>query len=133
MPDKAEKARREEMLDASRELNRRAVRDKLPVGVPVLKRLFDRLEAQLSTAECDDTLRFAREVIADNGLSEESIVGWLEENGGLCDCEALANAEEVVEGAAPGYRHVKPDSAKFTPRNPPAQDAIRAASPLPCI
>jgi hypothetical protein len=79
--------------------------------VAALKRLFDHLDDQLSTAECDDTLCFAREFIAENGLSEESIVGWLEENGGSYDSEALANAEEVVEGAAPGYRNMKPDSA----------------------
>ena len=99
MPDKAEKARRKEILNANREQNRRAVRDQFPVGAPVLKRLFDHLDTRLSTAECDDPLRFAREFIADNGLSEESIVGWLEKNGGYCDCEALANAENVVEGA----------------------------------
>lgn len=51
-------------------------------------------------------MHFTREFIADNGLSEESIVSvsWLEENGRYCDCEALANAEEVMEGAVPGYR-----------------------------
>ena len=51
-------------------------------------------------------MHFTREFIADNGLSEESIVSvsWLEENGRYCDCEALANAEEVMGGAVPGYR-----------------------------
>jgi malonyl CoA-acyl carrier protein transacylase len=110
MPDRAERARRKEILNANREQNRRAVRDQFPIGVPVLKSLFDHLDAQLSTGECDDTLRFAREFIAGNGLSEELIVGWLEKNGGYCDCEALNNVEEIVEDAAPGYRERKSDS-----------------------
>ena len=104
MQDKSEKARRKELLKASREENGRAVRDHLPVGAPILKRLFDHLDDRLSTTECDDTLRFTREFIAQNGLSEEPIVGWLGKNGGYCDCEALNNAEEVVEDAVPGYR-----------------------------
>jgi hypothetical protein len=41
-------------------------------------------------------------------LSEGSIVGWLQKNGGYCDCEALNNAEEVVEDAVPGYRDANP-------------------------
>ena len=108
MADKAEKARRRELLNASREDNRRAFRDHLPVGVPFLRRLFDHFDDRLSAAECDDTLRFTREFIAENGLSEEPIVGWLEKNGGYCDCEALNNAEQVVEDAVLGYRDVSP-------------------------
>lgn len=104
-----EKARRRELLNASREDNRRAFRDQLPVRAPVLRRLFDHLDDRLSAAECDDTLRFTREFIAENGLSEEPIVfWWLEKNGGYCDCEALNNAEQVVEDAIPGYRDVSP-------------------------
>jgi uncharacterized protein DUF2695 len=30
-------------------------------------------------------------------------VGWLEKNGGYCDCEAIMNAEQVLEEAVPDY------------------------------
>jgi hypothetical protein len=108
MPDNDERARRRELFNANREQNRRAARDQLPVGPPVLKRLFDHLNIRLAATDCDDTLRFTREFIAENGLSEGSIVGWLQKNGGYCDCEALYNAEEVVEDAIPGYRDANP-------------------------
>ena len=47
MPDKNEKARRKELLHATREEARRKVRDGLPVPVPVLKALFDYTDAHL--------------------------------------------------------------------------------------
>ncbi|MGA9669398.1 MAG: DUF2695 domain-containing protein, partial [Terracidiphilus sp.] len=62
-----------------------------------MKRLFDYLDIRLAAAECDHTLLFTREFISENGLSEEPIIGWLEKNGGYCDCETLNNAEQVVE------------------------------------
>ena len=43
-----------------------------------------------------------------NSLPEEAVVSWLEENGGHGDCEALTNAEQVVEEAVPAYRDLKP-------------------------
>ena len=33
------------------------------------------------------------------GLPTEHVVAWLHENGGSCDCEALANAEEAWQEA----------------------------------
>jgi hypothetical protein len=107
MPDETEKARRKELLLAVREDARRKVRDSLPVPVPVLKALFDYVDRQLESSECDDTLRHTLDFIRKNGLSEEGIVGWLEDNDGYCDCETL-NAEQVVEEAVPAYRDIEP-------------------------
>jgi hypothetical protein len=50
LANKAEKARRKELLNANREGNRSTVRNQLPVGAPVLKRLFDHhADSQRST------------------------------------------------------------------------------------
>lgn len=110
MPDKTEKSRRKELLHSVREDARRKVRDSLPVPAPVLKALFNHLDKQLGSSECDDTLRHVRDFIRGHSLPEESVVGWLEKNGGHCDCEALANAEQVVEEAVPGYEDLKPST-----------------------
>lgn len=104
MPGPSEKARRKELLRTLREENRRAVRDDLPAAPAVLKALFSYIDARLSENDCDDTLRYAREFIAKEGLDEDLVVNWLEVNGGYCDCEAINNAEQVIEDAVPGYR-----------------------------
>src|SRR5215469_14563270 len=103
MPDKSEKPRRKELLHAVREDAKRKTRDSLPVPVPVLKALFDYLDEQLGSSECDDTLRHVRDFIRGRSLPEEAVMSWLQNNGGHCDCEALANAEQVVEEAITGY------------------------------
>ena len=110
MPDKNEKARRKELLHSVREDARRKVRDSLPVPAPVLKALFDYADVQLESSECDDTLRHVRDFIRDRSLPEDAIVNWLENNGGHCDCEALANAEQAVEEAVPGYGDLRPST-----------------------
>jgi Protein of unknown function (DUF2695) len=110
MPDKTEKARRRELLHSVLEDGKRKLRDSLPVPAPVLKALFDYLDARLESSECDDTLRHVREFTHGHSLPEEAVVRWLEGNGGHCDCEALANVEQVVEDAVPGYEKLKPST-----------------------
>jgi len=110
MPDKTEKAHRKELLHSVREDARRKVLEGLPVPAPVLKTLFDYLDAQLESSECDDTLRHVRGFTRSHSLPEEAVVSWLEDNGGHCDCEALANAEQVVEEAVPGYGDLTPST-----------------------
>jgi hypothetical protein len=110
MPDQSEKTRRKELLHAVKDEARRKVLDSLPVPAQVLKGLFDYVDRQLKSAECDNTLRHALVFIRDNGLPEEAVVDWLEENGGYCDCETLMNSEELVEEAVPGYRDLSPST-----------------------
>lgn len=108
--DKTEKARRKELLNAVRENVRCKLRDSLPAPTPVLKALFDYLDAKLEASECDDSLRHVRDFISSHALPEDAIVNWLEEHGGHCDCEVLANAEQVVEEAVPGYNTLPPST-----------------------
>jgi Protein of unknown function (DUF2695) len=110
MADHTEKVRRKELLHAVREDARRKVRDSLPVPASVLKALFNYTDSQLESSECDDTLRHVRDFIRSHALPEAAIVSWLENNGGYCDCEALANAEQVVEEAVPGYADLAPST-----------------------
>jgi len=104
MPGKEEKARRREIAHAMREQKRGKVRASLPPPVSELKKLFDFLDERISNAECDETLRLTREFIRQNAMDETRIVSWLEESGGYCDCEVLANVEDVVADAFPGFK-----------------------------
>ena len=108
MPTKNEKDRRKEILGSQREAKRRLIREGLPVSVPTLKDLFDYVDQHLESEECDNTLHYAVEFVRANKLPEEKVVAWLQGAGGYCDCEALSNAEELVEDAVPGYRELKP-------------------------
>ena len=57
MPDKNEKARRKSIQRTAREDARQKVRDTLPVPAPVLKALFEYVDQQLKSTECDHTHR----------------------------------------------------------------------------
>ena len=102
MTDKSEKARRKEILRSQREENQRSVREGLPMTPAEMKMLFDYIDEHLSLSECYNTLRFAREFLKSNALPEEQVVAWLEAAGGYCDCEAIGNAEELLEDSMTG-------------------------------
>jgi Protein of unknown function (DUF2695) len=108
MPDQDEKARRRVILHSQREDKGRTVRDNLPVPASMMKSLFDYIDGHLSLSECDNTLRYAREFVHAQSLPKDSVLAWLEGAGGYCDCEAINNAEEVLEDAIPGYRDLPP-------------------------
>src|SRR5262245_29955548 len=110
MPDKNENAQRKQVIRSLSEDARRMVRNSLPVPAPVLKALFNHLDTQLESFKCDDTLRHVRAFAHRHSLPEKAVVSWLKDNGGHCDCEALANAEQVVEEAVPGYEDLKPST-----------------------
>lgn len=73
-----------------------------------MKALFNYVDSQLGSTECDHTLRHVRDFIRSRELPEEAVVGWLENNGDYCDCEAVLNGEQVVEEAVPGYDDLLP-------------------------
>lgn len=107
MPDQDEKAQRKQLLHSQREEQRRSIQEGLPVPVAMMKALFTYVDKQLSSSECDDTLRHSGEFLRTNDLPAEAVISWLEDKGGYCDCEVF-NAEEVLEDAVPGYRDLFP-------------------------
>ena len=62
-----------------------------PLHESELVKLFDYLDAELQKQGCEHTLQLTSQWIKDSGNSEVSIITWLEDNGGYCDCEVLAN------------------------------------------
>lgn len=44
----------------------------------------------------NDTLKYTKEFLENNNLPLEESIEWIEENGGYCDCEVLANIEDKI-------------------------------------
>jgi hypothetical protein len=95
MDKKSKKA----MRKAVRARERAAARAAFPLALSQLKSLFDWLDMQLGNDPCDHTLRMTRAWLEQQRLDVQAVVPWLEDNGGYCDCEVLANVEQHVEDA----------------------------------
>ncbi len=79
-----------------RELNdktRAEAEAKMPISKVEMSTLFNHLDAALIEG-CDHSLRFAREFLLSKSLADTTIIAWLRDYGGYCDCEVLANVEE---------------------------------------
>jgi hypothetical protein len=94
--DKADKKAR---LKAWRDEQRDKARALLPLPDEGMKALFDMLDEQLPKTGCDHTRRLTEEWLRTLGHPVEKVNVWLDENGGFCDCEVLANAEQAWQAA----------------------------------
>ena len=99
MPDRSDKQGRKDKLHQWRAQQRADARARLPLPDLHMQALFDMLDASLRERECDHTLRLVREWAERQGVALDALVAWCRENGGYCDCEVLANCEEVWEEA----------------------------------
>jgi hypothetical protein len=95
MADRKDKRSRKELTDRWKADQRAAARAKLPLPDDQMKAMFDMLDVEFPRQGCDHTLRITRAWLQSKGLPVEAVVAWLHDNGGGCDCEALANAEEA--------------------------------------
>ena len=66
-------------------------RSEFPLDETELTELFNFLESELQKRGCDHPLRLSQQWIENSGNSESLVIPWLEDNGGYCDCEVLAN------------------------------------------
>lgn len=94
MPDRPDNRRRKEMLRRVREQQRAEARAALPLPDDQLQAMFDTLDRELSIRGCDHTRRLTQAFLERRGHPIETVLAWLDENGGFCDCEVLANVEE---------------------------------------
>ena len=101
MPDQNEIKRRKQIARDLRLKARQDLENSLPTSRENFKGLFDYLDEQLSDNPCDDTLKFSVTFLQSLKLDNiEEITKWLDENGGYCDCEVLANLEEKFDDSA---------------------------------
>ena len=94
-----DKSQRIQQLSQWREQQRKAALAALPLPATVLHSLFDTLDAALTSAPCDHTLRLTTQWLSSHGHDPQSVIPWLQSQGGFCDCEVLANVEEKVQDA----------------------------------
>lgn len=76
---------------------RLAAREAFPIAEPSLKSLFDTVDERVEKEGCDHSLRFTTEWLAANEQPIKKVVAWLNEHGGYCDCEVVANAADHWE------------------------------------
>ena len=91
--DKDEKLRRRTILHQLKEKERTQFIASVPAPKSAVRELFEYLDR--SADPCDNTLIRTLRFLKERGFPEERIVPWLEEHGGYCDCEVLANVEDV--------------------------------------
>jgi hypothetical protein len=58
-----------------------------------LENLLDHLDERLMITGCDHSLQLTRAWAAQQGVDADALASSLEQFGGFCDCEVLANVE----------------------------------------
>ena len=93
-----EKNKRKEILKAIKEKELAEFRQNLPMSEDKFIQLFELLDAQLHVHGCDHDLKLTEQILSNLGVKDVlSVLAWLEEQGGYCDCEAMMNVEEKFE------------------------------------
>jgi hypothetical protein len=95
MADRQDKQQRKAALARWKAQQRAAARAKFPLPPEQLRALFHGLSVELPRHGCYHNLRLVREWCGRVGVEAGPVEAWLHDNGGHCDCEALANAEQA--------------------------------------
>ncbi|WP_211826667.1 DUF2695 domain-containing protein [Kistimonas asteriae] len=96
MASKEEKQRRAALVQAMVDADTKKAIEEMPISLAHLGQLFDHLDTDLENG-CDHTSKITTAFLASHNLKIESILPWLQDQGGYCDCEILANVEESWE------------------------------------
>ncbi len=96
--DNREKENRKRLLNVLKERQKQEFESSLPMKRTLFKNLFDHLDIQLEENGCDHTNILTKTFLDNNKVgNNELVLIWLADNGGYCDCEILANVEEMFE------------------------------------
>lgn len=90
---KAEKERRKSIAREQAAKEHEEAVAGMPLRLNDLKALFDYLDVELVTG-CEHDCRLTRQFLATHNIPDEPVLLWLQQYGGYCDCEILANVEE---------------------------------------
>jgi hypothetical protein len=93
MSSKTEQDRRKAIVREIAQRQRAEAIAAMPISQGYLAQLFDYLDSALA-AGCDHSLKLTRQFLQANNLPEATVIPWLGEYGGYCDCEVLANVEQ---------------------------------------
>ena len=93
-----DKARKKELLKAYANEQKQSFKDSLPMDEELFWQLFDYVDEKLEENDgCDHSLTFTREFLEKQSVDVESVLAWIINEGGGCDCEVLYNVEERFE------------------------------------
>lgn len=96
-----------------RVLDRTELTATMPIESERLHRLLDYLDANLTA--CDHTTRLTKAFLQAEQCDVGIVLPWLAEQGGCCDCEALANLDDLDEILQSPPRHAVPAGASDKP------------------
>lgn len=69
-----------------------SARTAFPLSTEQLKCLFQDVRQEIDNVGCDHTRRLTDKWLSDRRIPPAKVFAWLDENGGYCDCEVVANA-----------------------------------------
>ena len=93
-----DKARKKELLKDYKVKEKQNFQDSLPMAKSYFGISFDYVDEKLETNDgCDHSLTFTREFLETQKVYVESVLDWIINEGGGCDCEVLYNVEERFE------------------------------------
>lgn len=75
---------------------KRKLESRFLISIEVFDELFNYIDETLEINGCNDTLKYTKEFLENNNLPLEESIELIEENGGYCDCEVLANIEDKI-------------------------------------
>nr|WP_321397482.1 DUF2695 domain-containing protein [uncultured Desulfobacter sp.] len=93
MVSKAGKKRRQALVQQIAEKEFQKEISKMPISKKNLKELFDYLDKP-KPPPCDHTLKDTIKFLDEKELDKSTIIPWLNEYGGYCDCEVIFNVDE---------------------------------------
>jgi hypothetical protein len=89
--------KKRELKKSWKKAEKDAARSAFPLPDDKLEAMFDAVEMAIEESGCDHSFRATTEWLSANGVDVDAVVVWLENNGGLCDCEVVANARDHWE------------------------------------
>ena len=93
-----EKNKRKEILKAIKEKELAKFKQNLPMSEDKFIQLFELLDAQLHERGCNHSLKLTEQILSNLDVKDVlSVLTWLEEQGGYCDCEVMINVEQKFE------------------------------------
>ena len=93
-----DKKERKEIRNQLAEKELAEFRNGLPIDEIIFPELFDFLDTQLSKKGCNHTTILTKTFLDKKGVSNATqVIEWLADNGGFCDCEVLANVEDLFD------------------------------------
>jgi hypothetical protein len=89
-----DKNQKKKLKAAYKAAERQTLETSMQMSKSDLKDLFVHLDETVSA--CDHSLKHTTEFLYARSLDSGKIIPWLQEHGGYCDCEVLANVEDEI-------------------------------------